>query len=150
MHIKNVLSQLSQSDIARASDMCCDKIILSDSYKKCGALCCYLPLPSEVQTTKLIKSAFDDGKRIFIPKVIGKNRQDMQMYEVFSMEQIETFPLSPWGIPEPVQNEDDTNLCLDILDLVIVPGMAFDSNCWRLGRGKGYYGILTSDFSFLI
>jgi len=100
-------------------------------------------LTGEVQTYDLISEALALNKRVFIPKVIGKNPDDLVAIEIFSFSEIENFPKNSWGIPEPPvgilsQRHDVTQM--GIIDLVIVPGVAFDSNCGRLGHGKGYYG----------
>lgn len=67
----------------------------------------------------------------------------MRMFELSSAEQMGSFPLTRWGIPEPaletVLAAADGVVSGDI-DLVIAPGCAFDSSCNRLGHGKGYYG----------
>ena len=54
------------------------------------------------------------------------------------MQEIEAFPRNKWGIPEP-QGIAFSRDGLPDIDLVIVPGVAFDSTCQRLGHGKGYY-----------
>jgi len=66
----------------------------------------------------------------------------MQMLSVASLDEIGGFPRSKWGIPEPPDDVGrDNALCACDLDLVILPGVAFDINCNRLGHGGGYYGV---------
>ena len=103
----------------------------------------------EFQTIALIASALNEDKRVFIPKIVGGTPSDMVMVEIFSTDQINCFPKSKWGIPEPELSEgqkDGTHL--GVIDLVIVPGVAFDSSCGRIGHGKGYYG--TTLFCFAL
>mmetsp|Transcript_7128 Transcript_7128/g.6109 ORF Transcript_7128/g.6109 Transcript_7128/m.6109 type:complete len:154 (-) Transcript_7128:32-493(-) len=100
---------------------------------------------AEVQTCALVSDAFRQGKRLYVPKTIAGSN-DMEMLEAISEEDINGFEKTRWGIPEPgsiipstgqtrAQASSDT----DSLDLILVPGLAFDENCQRLGRGKGYY-----------
>ena len=68
----------------------------------------------------------------------------MVMVRVNSLLDIENFPKSKWGIPEPtdeyIRDHPDVTGTPGAIDVVLVPGVAFDRNCARLGHGKGYYG----------
>ena len=60
---------------------------------------------------------------------------------------IADFPKSKWGIPEPPKEFSDKAVDathLSLVDCVILPGVAFDSQCARVGHGKGYYGEFLS------
>lgn len=78
-----------------------------------------------------------------LEQVLGPASADMRMFPLESEEEVESFPLTKWKIPEPseelVLSREDGVLAGDI-DVVVVPGMAFDARCNRLGHGKGYYG----------
>lgn len=67
----------------------------------------------------------------------------MRMFPLQSEEEVSSFPLTKWKIPEPsaelVLSREDGVVAGDI-DVVVVPGMAFDAGCNRLGHGRGYYG----------
>lgn len=69
----------------------------------------------------------------------------MVMLRVAGPEAVAAFPKSKWGIPEPPLSEPfepgrDDGTYAGRMDLVVVPGVAFDARCRRLGHGKGYYG----------
>ena len=96
----------------------------------------------EVQTNAIVRQSFLEGKRVFIPKVTGNRPEDLILIELESAAQIDSFPKSRWGIPEPpmeLHSEHDV-VTEGIIDMIIVPGVAFDKNCNRIGHGKGYYG----------
>lgn len=69
----------------------------------------------------------------------------MRMFPLRSEEEVDSFPLTKWKIPEPseelVLSREDGVFAGDI-DVVVVPAMAFDAGCNRLGHGRGYYGEL--------
>eukprot|EP00397_Hematodinium_sp_SG-2012_P067835 GEMP01106937.1.p1 GENE.GEMP01106937.1~~GEMP01106937.1.p1 ORF type:complete len:139 (+),score=20.56 GEMP01106937.1:251-667(+) len=59
------------------------------------------------------------------------------LYRVLSVEDVCSFELSNWRIPEPPTDREEA--LADGLDLLVVPGVAFDRSGRRLGHGRGYY-----------
>jgi len=86
---------------------------------------------SEVDTLPMIRRAFAEGKRVVLPKVKGKG---LALFEV--MEYDKDVSTGAWGIPEPHEKHPVT---LDAVNLIIVPGLAFDERGNRLGYGAGFY-----------
>ncbi len=91
----------------------------------------YCALPDEVQTQSLINELALQGKTILLPKVI-----DGSMMEVRCYTNPQDLAAGVYGILEPI-GEPFTDYAS--IDVAIIPGMAFDSEGHRLGRGKGYY-----------
>ncbi|QDZ17730.1 5-formyltetrahydrofolate cyclo-ligase [Chloropicon primus] len=93
----------------------------------------------EVQTPQLIEACLSAEKACFLPKVDGDG--EMRLLRVSSVSELS--PAPPFGIPEPVPRPQGMALrpeALDEgLDLLVVPGLAFDEEGRRLGRGGGYY-----------
>jgi len=79
---------------------------------------------------------------VCIPFVCGKERGDMKMMPLINMEELQSFNLTKWNIPEPerelVESREDMTTSGD-LDLILLPGCVFDRKANRLGHGKGYY-----------
>lgn len=68
----------------------------------------------------------------------------MRMLRVGSIDELLAMPRNWWGIPEPTEEAtasmaDGLSEGNGLLDAVVVPAMAFDTRCMRLGHGKGYY-----------
>ena len=103
----------------------------------------YLPMDRgcEVDTWPIIEDLLGRGATVAIPRVTGAGPGDMEMYVVKSVDQARALPRTQWGIPEPDSAMAATMLCLtdDPFDIVLVPGVAFDAQCNRLGHGRGYY-----------
>jgi 5-formyltetrahydrofolate cyclo-ligase len=141
--VKARMGLLTGDVVSTRSEALSQSLLSSGLFAESTAVCCFLSMPNgEVQTGSIIKACFDAKKRLFVPKVTGKTAKDLIMFEVESEAQLLGFPRSKWGIPEPPldlvrASADGTDL--GIIDLVILPGVAFDSNCNRLGHGKGYY-----------
>ena len=136
----SILHSLDDTYINSSSKSCISRVKNMNTFISAASISIYLSMRKEIQTNELIQHSFEVGKKVFIPKIIGSNPEDMIMIELKSFEEIDTFPKSKWGIPEP---EFDINsidrFSLPLIDMIIVPGVAFDYKCQRLGHGKGYY-----------
>ncbi|GIN85480.1 5-formyltetrahydrofolate cyclo-ligase [Heyndrickxia sporothermodurans] len=88
----------------------------------------------EVDTWQLIRKCWDQGKRVAVPKCLPKTKE-MVFKEITSFTQLETVY---YGLYEPIQ-EKTIEIKKSELDLIIVPGMAFTVEGYRLGFGGGYY-----------
>jgi 5-formyltetrahydrofolate cyclo-ligase len=106
----------------------------SSVWKKYPLLLIFLSTGGEIDTFPLLAAALEEGKRVFAPCLAGGR---MLFRRVRS-------PLGPWGkgpfgIPEPPPGEDLDPGGSDFSALVLVPGLAFDREGRRLGRGGAYY-----------
>ena len=102
----------------------------------------YYSLPDEVCTRQLIDELIAEGKTVLLPKVLDADRMELRRY---------TGPHDlaegAYGIMEPV-GEPFTDYAL--IDIALIPGMAFDASGHRLGRGRGYYDrFLNSQWSMV-
>ena len=91
----------------------------------------YYSLADEVDTHCLIEELIAEGKTVYLPRVVDQENMVLSRYTG-----VESLREGAFGIMEPVGDPmpDD-----EIVDVVLVPGMAFDAEGHRLGRGKGYY-----------
>lgn len=121
-------------------------ILRSKLYKDCDALMVYADFHGEVGTTILIEDALLKGKKVFLPKAIENfDEAKMEFYQITS-----TFELVSGykGIKEPMGNSQrafNYEKFAGKKILMLVPGVAFDKNGYRLGYGKGYYDNYLSD-----
>ena len=93
----------------------------------------YHSLPDEVDTHSALDKLLAMGKKVLLPKVISDT--EMTIHEYTGKDSLQ--PSEPYGILEPTTPELSIINCQ--LSIAIVPGMAFDRQGHRLGRGKGYY-----------
>lgn len=139
--VKQKVATLGEQDKARQSFLVTEKVIAHPSYQKAQRIAVFLSMPDEIQTEEIIRHAFQSGKQCFIPRYTAKSNH-MDMVKLASAEEIKTLPLTAWNIHQPAL--DDTReeaLASGGLDLILMPGLAFDKNGNRLGRGKGYYDV---------
>ncbi len=102
----------------------------------------YLSLPTEPDTSALVLRAWQDRKRVLAPKVSWNQRRMIPM-EIRSLT--DDLTVTPMGIREPVAG---IPFPISLIDLVIVPGVAFDEDGNRLGRGRGFYDRFLSHAEF--
>ena len=136
---KKLLS-LSDLEIREMSKRSCDALIASDAYNEALVVMFYLSLPHEVATSRVILDAWQKGKTVAVPKVSWQQR-NMIAVEISSLDTEISVSHSGFqnpitGIPVPIGD----------IDLVVSPGLAFDRDGGRLGRGGAYYDrFLSSD-----
>ena len=137
------LKMLSDEHIKNQSNRVREQLLSSKIIEKSRAISVYLHMPKrELQTDQLLSDLFMLRKEIFIPRVDGMSSTDMRMLRLKSLEEMSTFVPSKWNIKEPtVEHAERMENALDkgSVDTVLVPGVAFDGKCQRLGHGKGYY-----------
>lgn len=123
----------------------------------------YLSMPQgEISTTGVVRQALLKGKKVFVPYIhkssaLGSLGPSMDMLALHSQEDLDSLQRDAWGIP----TLSDDSLCdrenalgrlgpspaddagengvFEGLDLILMPGMAFDHANGRLGHGKGFY-----------
>ena len=91
----------------------------------------YYSLPDEVDTHRLLDELVEEGKTVLLPEVVDDETMVVRRYRS-SAELRE----GAYHIMEPV-GEMFTDY--QQIDVVLVPGVAFDADGHRLGRGRGYY-----------
>lgn len=91
----------------------------------------YWPLPDEVDIRPLIDGLVAAGKTVLLPKVTGDETMELRCYTSHA-DLVE----GAFHIMEPVGTPFTDYAQIDI---ALIPGMAFDGACRRLGRGRGYY-----------
>lgn len=99
-------------------------------------LLCFAPMPGEIDIWPLVLSASREGKCVALPRY----DRAAKFYTVHVIRSESDVVPGFWGIREPAA--DCPSPKSDLLDLIIVPGVAFNESGWRLGRGKGYYDRL--------
>lgn len=116
-----------------------ERLFSISEFIRAKAIFFFASFRSEVSTLPLIEEAFRLGKRVVLPLVNNKARE-LRLYEIKDLSEV-----SPgfMGIPEPdVPQGRETDV--NDVDLIIMPGAAFDHIGNRLGYGAGYYDKLLS------
>lgn len=135
-------SLLTESEREHADSLLVDRILTHRLYKECDVFLAFVSYGTEISTRKIIESALNDGKEVYVPLVTGDG--EMQYYRIFSLSELKEGYCS---IPEPEGNTD----CYIYSGksakrtFVLFPGAAFDRENHRIGYGKGFYDRYFSD-----
>ena len=119
-----------------------DKLFANDDFQNAKTVLFYASFDGEVNTFNMIKEAREYGKRVALSRV-NANSKDIIPILWNEAEDLET---DPFGIQQP-SDKKINRLEFDDLDVIIVPGVAFDKDNHRLGRGAGYYDRFLSRVS---
>lgn len=135
-------NSLSDFQIARRSKLIQEKLIGSAEFIESKSIGVYLPVGSEVQTDHIIRNALELDKTVLLPRVIIN---ELHFFIVEKHDYYhDSFDVNKFGIKEPKK----TNMKLDFIDLLIVPGIVFDSHGYRIGYGYGYYDKFMAEKNF--
>jgi len=143
LHTKDEFRASARDELARmgeaarmsASETVQRRIIETEEYRSSRCVMLYSPYGAEVSTSDLLSNALEIGKRIFMP-VFRDNEYLPGEYAPGT-----ALVKGKYGILEPAQGVCKS--CPDKL-FIITPGLAFDRNGHRLGKGRGYYDRMLS------
>ncbi|MFO0972846.1 MAG: 5-formyltetrahydrofolate cyclo-ligase [Phycisphaerae bacterium] len=127
------LGAISPEELSRRSTRAAALLFQQPEYQRAGTIMVYLSLPQEVDTTPIVSRAWQDVKRVVAPQVIWESHQ-MIPIEIHSLEN--DVSTGAMGLREPIRGEP---IPIQEIELIIVPGLAFDPHGNRLGRGRGFY-----------
>lgn len=132
---------LSPEERQKKSRQIGDLLFALAEFKAARTVMFFASFRSEVETGLMIRRALAEGKRVILPKVKGKS---LALFEIKDFDK----DVSPgaWGIPEP---HAATHADLEDVDLIVVPGAAFDERGNRMGYGAGFYDKLLVAYSGL-
>uniref|UniRef100_A0A6B2LK59 5-formyltetrahydrofolate cyclo-ligase n=1 Tax=Arcella intermedia TaxID=1963864 RepID=A0A6B2LK59_9EUKA len=137
--MKERLSQVTPSSIESQGADIQRKVLSSNQYQNSKHIAVYLHTKLEVPTLEIIKNIFDSGKYCYVL---------IQFYRIYNLSDLNSLPTNRWNIKEPDLDRPRENpLESGLLDLMIIPGLGFDLNRYRLGKGKGYYDRFINQFS---
>jgi len=130
--VRGKLREAGQEALEKWSDQITARILDLPEYPAAETIMVYLSLRNEYRSGPLIEAALSAGKNVCAPKVVW---QTWQMYAV-ALDGPNDFEEDERGLKEP---RSDKQIAADQIDLVLVPGLAFDLRGRRLGRGGGFY-----------
>jgi len=132
---------LPAREILEKSKKIAKELFRLPEYKAAKSILYYVSFGSEVNTHEMIKTSLKKGKRVFVP-ITDLKKNCLHISEVIDPD-LELAP-STFGILEP-KKECIRPAEKNMLDLIVAPGIAFDSAFNRIGYGGGFYDGLFSE-----
>jgi len=131
--IERLLS-LAKEELKRRSENVTEKLSQLPIYKDAKVIMAYYPLRGEVDIKEMMKK--DWGAKRWCFPVMELEKNHLRIFEVTNLD--EDFIKGPFGVMQP-DTQKAKEVDISEIDLVIVPGLAFDRQRNRLGRGAGFY-----------
>lgn len=131
-HIRQRKARHTDEELVALSQPIVEAVLADPRFQEAQTVLLYHSLPDEVYTPGLIAAALRMGKRVLLPVVISRTEMEIREY----LPTTEMALSDDFHILEP-QGAAFTDYAS--VDCAIIPGMAFDAQGHRLGRGRGYY-----------
>lgn len=138
---KNRVAQKNKEEV---SGVICSKFTSLPSYAVAKTVMWYVDAGSEVRTRHMLPTALTHGKKVIVPWCVVETNQ----LELFWLEDMSELVEGAYKILEPkteLRELPAKKVKPEELDLVMVPGTAFDPRGGRMGQGKGYYDRLLTN-----
>lgn len=128
-----MLGNMSAATRRAKAAQACDFLFSSAEWTQAVIIAIFVSIKNEFPTRSIIERAWEDGKLVAVPKILD-----------FQTRAMAFLPIKAWsdlrpgyhGIMEPVFGNP---VQFSGADLMLLPGLAFDKQGWRLGYGGGYY-----------
>ena len=125
------------SEVLEKSKRIKEQVFDMDEFKDAKNILFYVSYDNEVYTHEMIKESLEIKKQIVVPKTDMKNHKIL----CSSLSQWDDLLVGTYNILEPRQ-ECLNEVSLESIDLIVIPGIAFDYQGNRIGHGMGYYDRL--------
>ncbi len=125
------------SEVLEKSKRIKEQVLNLDEFKEAKIILFYISYDNEVYTHEMIKESLEIKKQVVVPKT------DMNKRTILcsSLTKWDDLSAGAYNILEPRQ-ESLNEVSPESIDLIIIPGIAFDCQGNRIGHGMGYYDRL--------
>lgn len=122
----------SKKEFKQRSHEIIRKLLVTRIFQKSKNILFYMPIQNEVDTKPLIELVLKKDKNVMVPRV--EDEKTMEAYKISSLGDL---IVGKFGILEAKKSCEKFQK--KDIDLVVIPGIAFDESGHRIGFGQGYY-----------
>ena len=137
--MRAILRDVSPEVRRERSRVACRRLTEQPEWQSASAIFVHVSTWLEIDTTPLTETAWAERRRVLAPKVVDEERGRMVPVEIRKWTDCIV------GYRNLLEPLDDTAVPADEIDLVLTPGLAFDTLGLRLGQGGGYYDRFLAD-----
>ncbi len=138
------LQRLSKETYRARSESIVQRFVISSMFRQAETIGVTISRFPEVRTMSLIEEAWRAGKRVVVPRC-NTETKEMTFREIMSYDELEVVSS---GLYEPKENETEA-INKNEIDLLIVPGVIYSNEGYRIGFGGGYYDRFLRDYEGL-
>ncbi|WP_194165585.1 5-formyltetrahydrofolate cyclo-ligase [Oceanobacillus sp. CFH 90083] len=136
------VSRLSEYERKKIEEKMQQQLFANPVFQQASTIGITISTAIEWNTYPIIEKAWEQGKVVASPKCIVKTKE-MQYYAWRQANQIQD---GYAGIKEPIP-EKTKPIQSNVIDLLLVPGVVFDKDGYRIGYGGGYYDRMLADYT---
>ncbi|MFP4660750.1 MAG: 5-formyltetrahydrofolate cyclo-ligase [Halanaerobiales bacterium] len=130
----------SSEEVRLISTKIYSKLFSLDIVKKGDNILLYHSIRNEIITHDIIDYLLEKGKNVYLPYI----SDDKRILEIGPIYKNEDLASGVFGIKEPIERK---NISVQMMDVIVVPGLLFAQNGYRLGYGGGYYDRLLANLA---
>ncbi|RLQ98333.1 5-formyltetrahydrofolate cyclo-ligase [Falsibacillus albus] len=138
--MKSSLEELEKLVYEQSSYLISKRLFELEDWRNANTIGITISNGTEVDTWQIIRRAWTDGKRIVVPKCLTESKE-LLFKQITDFTQLEKVF---FGLYEPKAEQEAIDK--HQIDLLIVPGLAFMKDGYRLGFGGGYYDRFLADY----
>lgn len=142
--IKQYLHNLTSQEKANIENSLVLHLLQTETWNQAAMIGITVSQKHEWDTKPIIEKAWSQNKKVCVPKCYPK-QSELVFYEITSFDQLESVF---YGLLEPVPKQQ-YKVEKKKIDLMVVPGLVFDSKGYRIGYGGGYYDRYLADYKGL-
>lgn len=131
---KKKRSSLSEEERLEMSEKALAKLVNCDDYKNANHIFAFINMGTEINTKIAIKKFLEDEKKVYVP-ITKKGENEMKFTRLRDLSHLVQ---GNFGVPQPGE-EYIKYVDHNLADLVLVPGLSFDTKGYRTGYGGGFY-----------
>ena len=130
---------ISSAEVSEKSRLIQLNVMNSRHFLISETLGVYLPIGSEVRTEEIIRRALESAKKVALPRIESDKMTFIQLNDRLLQEN--NLVVGKFGLKEPSKQGTE----ITEIDLLVVPGIAFDNEGSRIGYGRGYFDRYMAD-----
>lgn len=139
--MRKKLAELSEETFRTLCTKIVERLTTLSEWNEAETVGMTMSVAGEIDTEKIIRKAWQQKKRVAVPKADPKIKK-MDFRVIRSFNQLNT---GFAGIREPLTDQTDS-VTPEAIDLLVVPGLVFDSKGYRIGFGGGFYDRYLVDY----